>query len=294
MACCGKLRNIKFEDASARILSVERIHRILVSWKLGPTAQRLDNLVFYVERSESSEEWQTLNGEPISATNSIYEYVDYTPMLFDQHKNYYYRIKAVELDPSSGDPCQEFISDSFAVGRDIDHVSLYMIEELQFKYRYVSGVPILIYKKRRDGEACPVCWDPILKKVTRSNCQTCYGTGKLDGYYNPIEGWGDVLSPNVEQATIGQQGVIQPESRNMEFTNYPDIRVGDVIMEVEPHKFWYVTAKTSPTKSGIVITQSLQLTYVNRSDIEYKLPLPQDTISRLISELRERRDETEF
>lgn len=285
------LKDIKFKSVLARILSIEYISRILVEWELQETKQNLENLRFYVDRAEGSTEWVQLNAEPIMP-DDLYQYVDYNVNLYDLQKRYDYRIRAVEL--RNGQPFQTFTSPiENCTDAKLDLVGQYVVDEHMYEYRYVQGVPIFIYKKRHDGMYCTECWDEVLKRVTKSNCKTCFGTGKMDGYYPPIEGWAE-LSVRQEVAAVGQQGVVQPDKVQLSFTNYPIIRIGDLIREIRPNYFWRVNSVVMPEKNRTEMLQQAQMSAVNRSDVEHKLKYPEDRARALIAEFEARMLEPEF
>lgn len=291
MSCRARLRNIEIESVSVRILSIEHISRVLVAWQLAPTSQRLDNLVFTIERSEDGYDWSAVQtGIP---HDGLYELVDYTANLYDLNKVYYYRVVASELDPTSGETLQTFTGPVADTNGDLDLTSLYVVEEHLYAHRYVYGVPTLIYKKRMDGDRCPDCWDEVLKKVTKSNCKTCFGTGRIEGYYPPIEAWMKIEAAPKQEA-VAEQGAVQVKRTMAEFTNYPELRPRDLIFEPQHHFFWLVNTVQGPEKNRSIILQQAQLMAVNRSDVEYKLDIPQDRVDALLADLRARNEEVEF
>lgn len=273
------------------MLSIEHQSRVLVKWQLEPTRQNLLNLRFFIYRGESPEEMEKLNEAGIRAT-SQYEYVDVTPNLIDLHKKYYYKVAATEF--SGNTPVQTFYSHAFTWDGDLDLVGLYVVEEHLFLYRHTSaGVPTMIYQRRHDGEQCPNCWDPVLKRVTTSNCSVCYGTGKLEGYYPPIDAWMKI-DPDPSLSQVTNWGERQARQTEAEFTNYPELRPGDIILEVKPRQFWKVSNVRYPQKSRVTMLQTARIDAVNPSDIEHRLEVPQDRVEALLKALEERRDEREF
>lgn len=287
----GNLRNIRFEEMSVEIRSVERIPRVLVRWTLKRTSQNLSNLKFFIYRGESPEDLSLVNAEGIGH-NELYEFLDYTASLRDLRKNYHYQVQAKEM---SGDVVlQTFYSDIETWQQEPDLVALYIIEEHLFLYRYTSaGMPVFIYKKKREGARCPDCWDPILKKVTKSNCVTCKGTGFLEGYYKPIEGWMG-FGLNMDASQLTEWGVKQIDQTDIEFTDYPELSIGDVILELKEFKFWKISNLRSNMKGGAIMTQIARVSAVNRSDIEYTIEVDQGRRGELLALLEERTNEPEF
>lgn len=285
------VKNLKFASVNAMVLSIEHISRVLVQWKLEKTSQNLSTVVFFVDRGESPEDWQQLNAEGVPA-NGLYEYVDYTANLLDINKIYYYRVRAAELAPD-GLVVQQFTSPTFTWDSNLDLAGLYIVEEHLFAHRYVHGVPAMVFKKRRDGTYCPNCWDVILKRSTKSNCLTCFGTGKIGGFYPPIEVWAS-FDPDNRIEQVAQWGRRQVGQIDIQFTNYPLLNPDDILLELQPNKFWKVEYVRAPEKNRAVMLQMVRLNTVNPSDIEYKLDVPEDRRRALVTELNTRIAEGDF
>jgi hypothetical protein len=231
-----------------------------------------------------------LNASPIAA-KGLDEYVDHTANVTDLDKIYYFRVRAVEFQGAT--PVQTFTSPSTTWDGDLDLVGLYIVEEHLFAHRWVYGVPVMIYKKRRDGVYCPECWDDVLQRVAKSNCRTCYGTGRLDGFYAPIEAWMS-LEPDPKMEQVVDWGKRQQGQTDIQFTNYPLLSVDDLIVELKPNKFWKVSIVRAPEKNRTVILQLCRLDAVNPSDVEYKIPVPDDRRRILLEESDQREKEREF
>jgi hypothetical protein len=286
----GVLKRIQFDSIAVTILSTGQIPRILIKWKLEPTSQNLSNLKFFIDRGESPTAMQQLNATPIAA-KGLDEYVDYTANVTDLDKIYYFRVRAVEFQGAT--PVQTFTSPSTTWDGDLDLVGLYIVEEHLFAHRWVYGVPVMIYKKRRDGVYCPECWDDVLQRVAKSNCRTCYGTGRLEGFYAPIEAWMS-LEPDPKMEQVVEWGKRQQGQTDIQFTNYPLLSVDDIIVELKPNKFWKVSIVRAPEKNRTVILQLCRLDAVNPSDVEYKIPVPDDRRRVLLEESDQREKEREF
>lgn len=292
MTCTtSQLKNIRFAAISVMILSIEHVSQVLIRWKLETTSQSLKNLRFYIDRGESPSALEQLNAEGLPASG-LYEYVDQTANLFDLDKVLYYRVRAVE-ETSDGVALQTFKSQETTWDGDLDLVGLYINEEHAFEMRWVDGVPAMIYKKIHDGSYCPECWDSILKRVTKSNCRVCFGTGRIGGYYPPIDAWMKFEpDPKVEQ--VADWGKRQTSQTDILFTNYPLLTPDDIIVEVKPNRFWKVELVRYPEKNRTILLQMARLNAVNPSDIEYKLQVPEDRRRALVDQMESREKEREF
>jgi len=288
----GILKKIRFESVDATILSIEHVSRVLIRWKLKDTTQPLTNLKFFVYRGASPSEMEQLHAEGILPGGND-EFIDFTAELRDLTKNYYYQVRAKEFCGASGEEVQSFDSEVFTFEGDLDFVGIYVVEEHIFAHRWVYGVPTFIYKKRKEGARCPTCWDDVLQRVTMSNCQACYGTGRLEGFYPPIEAWMG-MEPDPKLAQVAQWGEIQPNQTDIQFTNYPTLNVDDVILELKSNKLWKVTRVHRPEKNRVAMLQAARLDAINRTDIEYKLDVPQERKAELLKLLEERKEIREF
>jgi hypothetical protein len=286
----GVLRDIRIRTPSVTVLSTGNLSRVLVRWELEPTSQDLRNLRFFVDRGESPTEMKPLHAPGISASQAR-EFIDLSANLLDLEKVYYYRVRAVEFSGTS--ELQTFSSIAATWDGTPDLVALYVIEEALFAHRYIYGVPTMIFKKRHDGTYCPDCWDSILKRVTRSNCETCYGTGKLGGFYPPSESWmGFEADPKNEM--VADWGRKQDSQTDIQFTNYPVLSVDDVIVELKMNRIWKIVNVRTVEKNRTVVLQIARVSAVNPTDVEYKVPVSEERRMALLAEMDKRELEREF
>jgi hypothetical protein len=285
------LKDLRFDYFRATILSIQPVSRIHIEWDLKRTKQDLTPLKFFIDRGECPEDMKQISKPEGISCDELREFVDYSGMMLDLHKVYYYRIRAVEFN--AGVAVQTFETDLFTWDSQQDLIGLYVIEEHLFLYEHVNGVPVMIFKKKQEGARCPHCWDEVLGRVCRSNCAVCLGTGRMDGYCSPIEGW-MLLEPDPKLADVADFGKRQPNQTDFQFTNYPELRVDDLIIELQHMKIWKVSNVRYPEKNRSIILQVGRVDAVNRTDIEYKIVVPEDRRLALVRELEERKLVPEF
>lgn len=286
----GYLRDLEFEDVSCHIASVKPTPSILVRWKLKKTTQNLKNLYYFIYRGESPSDMKRVNSVPIPA-NTYPEYVDTTVKLMMLQKNYYYRIDAEEI--IDGVTVKTFSSKTFTWQGALDIVGMYIIDEHLFLFRHVCGVPVFIFKKMNEGPRCTECWDTVLKRVTKSNCRTCLGTGFIDGYYPSIPAWMD-LNPDPTIAQITEFGVKEPSQTDCLFIHFPLLQSGDIILELEALRFWRVVNERSSEKNRNTLLQVARFDEVNKSDIEQLLEVDQTLRYDMLKQFEERQKKPEF
>lgn len=112
--------------------------------------------------------------------------------------------------------------------------------------------------------------------------------GKIGGYYDPIDAW-IAIDPSAQIVQVEVSGIQQFSQTRFSFTNYPLLRIGDIIVEMKTDQRWRITRVFFPQRNGVLFLQSGELEQINRSDIEYKsITIPLDRKKELISKLNDR------
>jgi len=287
----GTLKKLAFKPLTVLVLNGGVFSRVLIKWDLEVTTQDLRNLRFFVDRGESPSDLRQLNSGAGILASSLREYVDETGNLLDNQKVYYYRVRAVEFQ--AGTPVQTFESETTTWDGRLDLAAAYIVEEHVFLHRKVAGVPVMIFKAKHEGGRCPECWDKVLKKVTKSNCTTCFGTGFLGGFYTAIEGWMN-FEPDPKAIQLAGFGKIQPNQTDAQFTNYPLMTEDDLIIELKLHKIWKVSIVRAAEKNRTTVLQMLRVSAVNPADVEHRIQVDEDRKRALVAELDARGLEREF
>lgn len=134
-----------------------------------------------------------------------------------------------------------------------------------------SGSPAMVYLKRK-GARCPLCWDPVLKKSTRSACPSCYATSYDGGYYQPVLTLVN-FQPEVrtDQPDITRRQEAQTSAK---MAGFPETRPGDLIYEVNMGTRWRISAISPSEMERTLTVQELTIVLLNPGDIEHKLPIP--------------------
>lgn len=142
-----------------------------------------------------------------------------------------------------------------------------------------AGVPVTYYRKKTTGAHCPVCWDDMLERATKGDCENCYGTGIDGGYYAGILTY---ISFQLDQVTLKRTGLIDLKENMVAgwLTNYPRIKPGDVLVRADNKKIYEVQDPVGIDglrsyrngKTGeAVLRQILKLLQVEYSSVLYKL-----------------------
>lgn len=138
-----------------------------------------------------------------------------------------------------------------------------------------AGVPILVYQSIRSGERCRTCWDAVLRKITRSDCPSCFGTGKETGYYSPVLTLG-VMGVEGKINTIGDR-VEQDATVEMLLAHYPVLRPNDIVYEIDTGRRYRLQQVLPTEKHRMLINQSVVGYALSPSNAEHAIPIPDIT-----------------
>ena len=153
-----------------------------------------------------------------------------------------------------------------------DLIALEMARINNLKLREFSGRQIWVFPRKKSGTKCSVCFDHVMQRRTRGNCQACFGTGYIGGYHAPVQVYGMVVTPD-EQTTHAGFTSFESQDTMLLMGNYPEVFEGDLILEAENVR-WRVGSRLSKVKkSRALIRQQVAIHQVPKGDVEYSIPL---------------------
>jgi hypothetical protein len=136
--------------------------------------------------------------------------------------------------------------------------------------RYRIGKPCVIYSKRTYGTRCH-CFDPVTQRVTKSKCETCLGTGRVEGYHAGIDDIHVNFTSLSKTKNIQQWGDIDQGDTQAWMSNFPIVKPEDIIVNKLTNEYWLV--KRIRTSFHLVVSkQTLLVRKLNFDDIKTKLP----------------------
>lgn len=250
---------IKLKSFRVRSLDVDFNE---LSWEIQDTSDDILDYTFQVLRSESPE-------GPFNLISPIFQdrflFIDNAILIGDKWRTYYYRLQITHVP--SGDSEESQVASK---SPDADLIAMEIRRHIQILFREYAGRRLWLLPSRQSGQRCE-CWAPRLGQRTRSGCTTCYDTGYVRGFYHPIEVFGQIdPSPKANQLTnVGAQ---QQTNTTGRFPDYPPIKPGDVLVELENRR-WTVVTVTATEKARAIVHQEVTLHEIPRSDIEYSVPL---------------------
>ncbi|RLA42229.1 MAG: hypothetical protein DRQ64_00130 [Gammaproteobacteria bacterium] len=251
---------LEVTELLCRSLDVDR-HEL--SWCVVDTQEDVHDYLFEVLRSQSPEgPFEKL----ADSFEDRYFFIDSRAPVSDKFGVVHYILRVTHK--SSGDT-KDFGPVARAAPADL--TASYIRKAEYTLLTQVIGRQIWLFPRRRFGSRCPSCWDFTLSQKKRSNCLDCFDTGYLRGYMNPIELWMQI-DPGTKNYQTQSQQKDQQSQVSARTTYYPPISPGDVIVELENRR-WRVVTVTTSQRLRAVVKQELTVREIQRTDIEFKLPL---------------------
>jgi len=139
------------------------------------------------------------------------------------------------------------------------------------------GVKGYLLKRKWWGPRCPVCTDFNTGEVTSSECDTCYGTGIVGGYYDPVLSWIKMNTHSRQASVETMSGHTDVKTVKARFVAYPYLTVGDVWINADSDER-YIIGDANPIAVSAQIRskpliQTPDMGLVSSSDILYSIPV---------------------
>ena len=239
---------------------------LVINWTIAPTIETIGDYEFSIFRSNSPKgKYKTV----VTGLTDVFAYKDTSVALKNQWRKYWYKVRVTE----TATPANFIESDPFTQSAEPDAIALEIIRRnniLLDSDEFVGRSGYLLIRKTF-GQRCVGCWDFVMHRKTRDDCQECFNTGFVGGYFEPCL---IRMSINPESEAVRQaQFEIQPNQTAGWMSNYPLISPADIIIE-DSNKRWRVVNVRKTEKRRVVLKQIFQLTAINKTDVEYRFPVP--------------------
>lgn len=137
-------------------------------------------------------------------------------------------------------------------------------------YRRLNGIVLVVLKRRRWGDRCPVCYDALTKQATQEHCPTCLGTSYVGGYWSPIAIRGRREAAAV-QVNMASQGDVEQRVTDFNILDYPLVEAKDVIIDLARNDRYEVQRVHETELKGVPVHQKITAGLLSRSSIEYQV-----------------------
>lgn len=245
----------------------------IIAWGLRPGFKATGPFHFYVDFGRSgTDEWETLNQTPL-VDQCVF--IDAKQRQWDHLADFYYRIRLVLPNQqvhlsmpqqANGLWCKR----DWLIGREIIRKE-YL---LQRKRTNITAVGYIL-KRRRWGQVCKQCKEFDTGEVLNSNCQICYGTGFVGGYFKAIDFRITTDAPWQREfkrdPQIGNRNDIAQRGRAVAF---PYLDTNDVYVRRDSGQRFYVNQIHQIVElGGVPLVVSVELRLAPATDIIYTVPL---------------------
>jgi len=247
---------------------------VFLQWVVQNPTAAIDNIE--IKRSGSPEgPFETV----IDNINTYFFYDDYRDIPDGENLNYlslsrqiYYKITATIGNDT--------VSTTEPVGDKLEGLQfryrLKMQQDLFYSLKF-SGVPFALLKRHHWGGRCETCFDVLTKKVTDSKCDTCFGTGFTQGYYDPVGIRGRIGVENV-QTTLTPQGKSDINHKRLTVLTYPMVESDDILVELNRNNRYLVKHVATTELQTVPVHQRITLSELSRDSVEYKIPVDDATV----------------
>lgn len=183
--------------------------------------------------------------------------------LTDKFVDYFYRISVSGLNGQG-----YYISDYAAFTVQQDKYAREIERRRGLVFDHHSGQDFFILKRKSYGTLCPDCYDPTLGRTTKSKCTTCYDTGYVGGYMNPVKTRGQINErPTREMHQMF--GGWQDQDAVLYLQGNPPLNPKDIIVDRISRR-WIVLNLGAAQKSMYTISQIAQLRQIEKDDVMYQ------------------------
>lgn len=186
--------------------------------------------------------------------------------LLHKWRQYYYKIRVVHRPTGE----ETFFGPSASDESEKDLIAAEIIRQEDILFREFTGRKCWLFIARTFGPIC-TCYDPYLKRRTRSGHKLCFDTGFLGGFMAPIEVFVQI-DPQGKNTQATSLGEIQPNDTTARMISFPPVSPRDILVETENLR-WKVISVSNTERLRSAVHQELKLHSIPKGDIEYNLPL---------------------
>jgi hypothetical protein len=216
-----------------------------ICWTLSQNFSDPDPWIFQVQQSMSggkeSGDWQDVE-KPVKNKCLIALKEGYPP----HGEKTYYRVKLKT-------PKNTYFSDPVSRGGILSQRDWRMAREIMrresvhFKYNGSDGY---LLKRRWGGQDCPRCLEPQTDMSLEPDCPVCYGTGKMCGYYSPIDCFRlrlDTAPVSSKMSENSVEGVVKDVIKSGTAILVPSVETLDVWVNKYTDDRYVVVGQASPS-----------------------------------------------
>lgn len=242
---------------------------ITLYWQLNPVNISSD-IYFTIFRYDNQGDPDT-EATIASDLLNVWTYNDSSVVLRSKFFQYAYRIKATWGTNTHLSPLI-FVLSPINVRKRL--LARAILRRFELNARTLPSFEGFLLKRKLFGTTCSQCVNPFTREVTNSDCQTCKGTGIVNGYWNTGIKRTITLSskisdiPNFDlQLALG---TINSSPIRALIPGLPPILPYDVWVSKETGKRFYInTVETAADLGGVPLIYNVELQEAEKTDVVY-------------------------
>ncbi len=222
---------------------------------------------------ENADDWIDIG----ASVMDTYFALDLDKHLFGKTLDAYYRVKlSTSLDTYYSTPQ----SVSGLLSKRDWLIAREIVRKEVLRHSRLSSPKGFLLKVRRYGPPCPDCLDYLTDEVNNSQCLTCFSTGFLYGYFEPLPAYYvDISLAESREHRAPQVGMESKDVRHARFIGDPLVYSYDVwINEFSDERFYLHTVKEVANIRGVTLVYDAELRLAPFTDVIYKFELDKDEI----------------
>lgn len=139
-----------------------------------------------------------------------------------------------------------------------------------------SGMKGWLLKRRIYGEPCQICSDPLTRNTTDPQCPTCYGTGFVGGYFEPLScSWASINPVNITSEQARSAHMTFDYVAQGQMIADPILHPRDVWISSENDYRWGIDSLVPAIEvRGVPVLYNVIMGRLPFSDIIYHFPIP--------------------
>jgi len=147
-----------------------------------------------------------------------------------------------------------------------------IIRRTVLRPRGLVDLPGYLMKRKLYGTTCADCVDPITGGILNSDCDTCKGTGRTDGYWRATENTLFDMTPEGDATKRTQKGTSNDSILVGAFIGMPMVHMNDVWIDANSDRRYIVNSVKSVAEiNRVPLIVQAQLRLAEFGDIVYTI-----------------------
>ena len=268
--------------------------QVLVTWTIEPVRTLASEITFQLDRSQdptfqNEDAIETVASVDGVQGQTVYEYLDITVNLQNFWRRWYYRVKVEDITPN-----RTYFTDIKTWQSDPKTFELEIIARHDWLLRYETGTPCFaLIERTAGGDHCNSCYNPSLKRTTRSNCEVCFGTGRERPFHTPVLTFVD-FNPPAKITQVTSMGEVQAGQADVWWSAFPQLKPRDILVEALTGNRWRTVSLNLVGDVRTDIHHFARLEQINHRDVEYKIQIPEAIQRQAVDDLEAMKKERRF